>query len=224
MRRSQSDRRLTRGRPRASEQSRRPLLERLEDERPRPRRRVAGRPKDERSLGLETSDFRRRFGRRDGVVLGRQPDHVTLREVLVFRNDSIHVVNVGTDGPLEQIVAVEAAAPLTDLDEPRPDRLGGRIDLDRVGDLIRRVREEVVAREGTSRFAFSRAPVTVPGAYRDVVRARGEERRGRDGTSDESARAASVFASAAGRRLRRFPIRTDFSVGRDALCSARDIR
>lgn len=218
-----SDRRPTRDRPRASEQPRRPLVDPLEDERPRPRRRIAGRPEDERSAGVQTDDFRRRFGRGDGIVLGYQSDHVALREVLVRRNDPVDVPDVGTDGPLEPVVAVEAAATLSELDEPRPDRLGGGVDLDRVGDLVRRVREEVVARERPSRFRLGRAPATVSGPYRDVVRGRGEERDRRDDASPSggSVRAAtrSVFG-AGGRlrfRLRRAATRARFRVGCDAL-------
>ena len=54
-----------------------------------------------------------------------QPDGVADTNVLPFRVDDVRVVDVRSDSPLQQRVAVEAAAVLADLRQPWPDRAIG---------------------------------------------------------------------------------------------------
>jgi hypothetical protein len=60
--------------------------------------------------------------------------------------DLVGVADGGTNEALEPVVAVEASAPLPHLHQPRPHRLGRRLDRDRVR-LLFPVRNKLVASE-----------------------------------------------------------------------------
>src|SRR5919204_4940758 len=60
------------------------------------------------------------------------PNEVAYAKSLPLWMDFIGVPNVGSDDPLEAVMAVEAASSLPHLKQPRPDDLGRRINRDRV--------------------------------------------------------------------------------------------
>jgi hypothetical protein len=110
-----------------------------------------------------------------GVAVGAEPDQVAGRGVLVLGEDAIGAGDVATGQLLERVVAIEAAAALAQLDDPRPDRLGWGVD--RYGSSRRHpgTRDQLVAGHRSRDLGgASPPPIGHPS----------QERRGHDGPRD----------------------------------------
>jgi hypothetical protein len=92
------------------------------------------------------------------------PDEIVSIEMLVFGQNPINAVDPATHEVLERVIAVEAAPTLPDLNEPRPDLLGWRVDRDRSRVAELRHWHEPVTRKGLGRLLICGAPPVVPAA------------------------------------------------------------
>lgn len=120
---------------------------------------VGGRPG--RRIAREQHEGVPGFDRRDeegGLVALAERDDVADGERLELRHDRVDRPDVAANEVLQPVVAVEAAAALAQLEQPRPDRLGRRCDRDaaRVPDL--RIGNKLVAGEWPIRVVRPGAP------------------------------------------------------------------
>lgn len=93
----------------------------------------------------------------------------------MLRQDPVGAADLETQEVLEGVVAVEATAALTQLRQPRPHRVRGRVYGDGARGLQPRVGNELVAGQGRPALGLRRAPPVVPGA---------QQRRADDGGDD----------------------------------------
>src|SRR5680860_85614 len=98
----------------------------------------------------------------DGVErrVARHPDQAIpdLQRYLKLRNHAVSGVHIATNQVLQPVVAVEPAAPLSELYEPWPDVTGGPIDRHGVGPYELWAVDQTVAWPRGAQFSLSRAP------------------------------------------------------------------
>src|SRR5918993_1924520 len=116
-------------------------------------------------------------GHRGAGCVPGHPDHAVsdLQVMLAFRQDPVGAVHVAADEVLQPVVAVEAAAALSELDQPGPDACGGRLDGDRVGPHEAGLGDEVVAGPGGLMFLVGGAPLVDPRPRHHDKERRGQE-------------------------------------------------
>ncbi len=96
--------------------------------------------------------------RDDHVGVLPQGDPIANLQLLELGHDPLGAVDVETEEVLQSVVAVEAAAPLAHLDEPRPDGGGRGVDCDGAGGDERGPGHELVS--GQPPAASSSSPPT----------------------------------------------------------------
>ena len=112
-----------------------------------------------------------------------EPDLRADRDALPRGHDPVGAVDVAADEVLQRVVAVEAAAPLPELRDPRPDVGGAGVDRDGPGRGQVRVRDELVAGQGRRELLAGGAPVGHPPQpqHGDRQHRDGDQRGERDG-------------------------------------------
>jgi len=90
-------------------------------------------------------------------------DAISSLQVLELGQDAIGVVNVTANQVFEPFVAVESAAPLTDLRQPRPDLIGWRADRDGLSIRPFGSGYQVIAGQRPVNLVVGRAPLGAPG-------------------------------------------------------------
>jgi hypothetical protein len=83
-------------------------------------------------------------------------------EGLPFGHDPVGAVNVASEEVFEEVVAVEATAALSQLGDPRPDRVGVGVNRDRAGGGQVRSGDEFVAEERRLDLLVGGAPPQGP--------------------------------------------------------------
>jgi hypothetical protein len=115
-----------------------------------------GADEHERLAGLDPVDAEAR-------VAGRaQADQVPGNQLLEVAQDPVGAVDVAAQQVLEAVEAVEATAPLTDLDQPRPHLLRWRSDGDGSGVAQPWCCHELVTWHGPVDLGIGGAPAVVP--------------------------------------------------------------
>ena len=120
----------------------------------------ASRTKAERPAGFVHT--KRRESHAAGFVRGVHPEPVADRPLLAIGPADIFGRHLAADEVFEQIEAVEAAAILTQLREPRPHVFGGGLNRDDARLTHRRVGHDRVARHRPASLFVGRAPAQVP--------------------------------------------------------------
>jgi hypothetical protein len=90
-------------------------------------------------------------------------------QVLPFRVNRLGIDDFTAYEILEPRVAVQSTAPLSDLDNPRPDAFGWRLDRDGAGGAGVGVRHKQVSWEAPGNFGRRGSPPQYPGAERQRV-------------------------------------------------------
>ena len=118
-------------------------------------------------------------------------------QVLPLRMHAVGAADVEPGQILERVVGVEAAAVLADLDQPRPDCLGGRAHRDGVRRRVQRVGDQLVAGERARHLVVRRAPAPQARQERERVgRAERLQSDRRQGDLVETPHSASASAPA----------------------------
>jgi hypothetical protein len=165
----------------ADEQSGRVLAEGLEDERPAAARLSGGQLSIAvldvaQDQGAARLDQRHRVGGR----IPSHPDHPVpdLEGLLELRQDPVGAVHVTADEVLQPVVAVETAASLPELHQPRPDLGGRRMDGDRVRPDEAGPGDELVTGPGGLVFLVGGAPLGDPRpCHHDIEHTRDQQQR-----------------------------------------------
>ena len=98
-----------------------------------------------------------------------QPQLPAHRHVLPLGHHPVRAVHVAAHGVLEKIVAVEAAAALPELGDPRPDVVRPAVHGDRPCRREISSAEEVITRQRRGNLVVGRAPPELPGTQREPV-------------------------------------------------------
>src|SRR5436190_1588902 len=104
--------------------------------------------------------------------LGSEPHLVAGFEVLPFRHDAVRAVDAAADQVLHEVVAVEPATALPELDDPRPYLARRGPDGDGAGCGEVRVCDEVIAGKRLAGFPAGCAPPQLPGPAQQDVESR----------------------------------------------------
>src|ERR1039457_3502673 len=101
-------------------------------------------------------------------------------DVLPLWDDPVRAADVTADQVLECVIAIEAAPPLPELGDPRPDLICRGVDGDGTGCHQVGGRDQVIAGQGGAGFFIGRTPAELPRpAYQDV----GSRRAADDGSA-----------------------------------------
>jgi hypothetical protein len=97
-----------------------------------------------------------------GPAFGNEPNEIADSQVLPFRMDLVGAVNVQADRILDGVIAIQATAVLTDLDQPLPHGFRRCMNVHSTGDQVSRARNQFIARKHRGLIGLAGAPVTKP--------------------------------------------------------------
>jgi hypothetical protein len=98
----------------------------------------------------------------DKTDLGSELDLIADHGVLPFGHDSVSAVDMAADQVFEEVVAVEPAAPLPQLGDPRPYLTGRSAHGDGAGCYEVWIGDQVIAGQGLAGLLTGRAPPQLP--------------------------------------------------------------
>src|SRR6266702_2658009 len=96
------------------------------------------------------------------ATLTIHPNHIPYLQVLPLGMETVRVVDSSTQHILDPFIAVPATPPLPYLHQPRPDSRSRRSDRASVGQLLTRIRHQVITRQLLLEFSNCRPPSRDP--------------------------------------------------------------
>jgi len=135
-----------------------------------------------------------------------EPDLVADLDVLPLGHDPIRAVDVAADQVFEEVVAVEPAAPLSKLGDPRPDLAGRGSNGDCPGCGDVGVLDQIIAGKLLLEFLVRRAPPELPPPRKEGVGSHGTSYDAEGGEVSRSHQAPPLDVGIKDRVSRRRPL------------------